>query len=137
MPKALYALAIATLLGPALLAADLAERETTRFNEAVTKLMQARDEAQANAKAKSLLALTAIAKSRMKAEDTAMATEAWRAVLVIDREHVDARAYFTALGTLEAVLVELDAKPTDLLGLDLAPAPKDKADKTKDTEKAP
>lgn len=152
MPRVLLVLVTAVLLGPGLVAADQAEREATRFNEAVTKLTQTRDEAHAAQKAKSLAFLIAIAKSRMKAEDTAGATEAWRAILVIDREHADARTYFTTLGTLDAVLAELDAKPTDLLGLGAGepasdkPSP-DKPDKPgpdkpgksakKDAEKAP
>lgn len=99
-----------------LVAADQPEREALRFNDAITKLMQTRDEAQANHKAKALTALTVIAKSRTKAEDAAGAAEAWKAILGIDREHAEARAYFTTLGTLDAVLAELDADPADLLG---------------------
>lgn len=102
----------------ALGAADQADREALRFNDTITKLMQARDEAQATAKAKAITTLTLIAKSRTKAEDAAGAAEAWKAILGIDREHADARAYFTLLGTLDAVLMELDANPADLLGAD-------------------
>lgn len=112
------------LLLPCMLSAvDQADREALRFNDAISKLMHAREEAQANAKAKAITALTVIAKSRTKAEDTAGATEAWKAILGIDREHADARAYFTLLGTLDAVLMELDADPTDLLGQDTTEKP--------------
>src|SRR3954465_7850594 len=104
MSRLLPGLLLAALLAPALAAADQGERETTRFNEAVTRLMQARDEAQATLKAKAIMTLTALAKSRLKAEDAAGATEAWRAVLLVDRDHVEARTYFTTLGTLDAVL---------------------------------
>lgn len=104
-------------------AADQADREALRFNDAVSKLMATRDEAVANHKAKAIVTLTVLAKSRTKAEDAAGASEAWRAILSIDREHSDARAYFTLQGTLDAVLAELDAKPTDLLGLDTGDAP--------------
>jgi hypothetical protein len=97
-------------------AADLAERESLRYNDAVTKLEQTRNETVANARAKVVIAFTMLAKQRGKADDAAGAAEAWRAVLVVDRDHVDARAHFTQLGTLDAVLAELDAKPTDLLG---------------------
>lgn len=115
---------IGTLLGALpLVGADQAEREALRYNDAVTKLQQTRDEAQANLKAKAITALTVIAKSRLKAEDAAGAGEAYRAILSIDRKHEDARTYFTTLGTLTAVLAELDAKPTDLLGLDTGDAP--------------
>lgn len=113
-----------TLLGAVpLMGADQAEREALRYNDAVTKLQQTRDEAQANIKAKAISALTVIAKSRLKAEDATGAGEAYRAILSIDREHEDARTYFTTQGTLAAVLAELDAKPTDLLGLDTGEAP--------------
>jgi hypothetical protein len=129
MSRLLPGLLLAALLAPALAAADQGERETTRFNEAVTRLMQARDEALATHKAKAVLTLAALAKSRLKAEDAAGAGEAWRAVLMVDREHADARAYFTTLGTLDAVMAELDAKPTDLLGLDAGSTAGGKNDK--------
>lgn len=103
--------------------ADQVEREALRFNDAITKLISARDEALANHRAKAILSLTAMAKSRTKAEDAAGATAAWRAILTLDREHSDARAHFTLQGTLDSVLAELDAKPTDLLGLDSGDAP--------------
>lgn len=120
MTRPLLILLLASVLPVA--AADQADRETLRFNDAVTRLMQTRDEAIANHKAKAITALTVIAKSRMKAEDAAGAAEAWKAILSIDREHTDARTYFTTVGTLDAVLAELDAKPTDLLGLDTGDA---------------
>lgn len=109
----LFAIALLSL---PLAAADQAEREALRFNDTITKLMQARDEAQANARARAITALTVIAKSRAKAEDAAGTAEAWKAILSIDREHADARAHFTQLGTLDAVLAELAADPADLLG---------------------
>ncbi len=117
-------LIIALLVPSVLNAVDQADREALRYNDAITKLMQARDEAQANAKARAVTALTVIAKNRTKAEDAAGAGEAWKAILGIDREHADARAYFTQLGTLAAVLKELDADPTDLLGQDSQEKPK-------------
>ena len=103
---------------PALGAADQVDQEALRFNDAVTKLMQTRDESQNNHKAKAITALTAMAKSRAKAEDTAGTTEVWRAILSLDREHTDARAYFTLLGTLDTVLASLDVPVLDLLGQD-------------------
>jgi vacuolar-type H+-ATPase subunit I/STV1 len=99
---------------------DVVERETLRYNDAVTKLAQTRDEAIAVQSAKSIAALTAQAKSRLKADDSAGEAEAWRAVLTIDREHKDARNYFTALSTLAQVLAKLDEK-TDLLGNVITP----------------
>jgi hypothetical protein len=122
-PKPISALLLFACVLSTSAAADQADRETLRFNEAVSKLMATRDEAVANHKAKAIVTLTVLAKSRTKAEDAAGAGEAWRAILGIDREHADARAYFSLQGTLDAVLAELDAKPTDLLGLDTGDAP--------------
>ncbi|MBA3698468.1 MAG: hypothetical protein H0W78_06415 [Planctomycetes bacterium] len=136
-PRPISCLLLLILALPAFAAADQAEREALRFNDAVTKLMQAREEALANHKAKAITTLTVIAKTRTKAEDAAGATDAWRAVLSIDREHTDARAYFTLQGTLDTVLAELDAKPTDLLGLDSGDAPVKEDAKNSTAEKAP
>jgi hypothetical protein len=139
-PRPLVILFLLCITLPAFAAADQADREALRFNDAITKLMQIRDEAVANHKAKTIAALTTMAKSRTKAEDATGAAEAWRAILMIDREHSDARAYFTLQGTLDAVLAGLDAPPTDLLGLDGGDAPaKDDAKNTKNgtAEKAP
>jgi Tfp pilus assembly protein FimT len=134
-PRPLIAALLCLLALPSF-GADQAEREALRFNDAITKLQQARDEALANQQAKAITALTVIAKNRTKAEDAAGATEAWRAILSIDREHSDARDYFTLQGTLQAVLAELDAKPTDLLGLDSGDAPVKEAVKNGTADKA-
>lgn len=136
-PRPLFALLLLILALPAFGAADQAEGVALRFNDALTKLMQTRDDALANHKAKAITALTAMAKSRTKAEDTAGATEAWRAVLTIDREHSDARAYFTLLGTLDTVLASLDAPPTDLLGQGSGDAPAKDNAKNGTAEKTP
>ena len=109
-PAIIFALSIAMV--PAV---DVVERETLRYNDAVTKLAQIRDEAIAVQRTKAINALTAQVKSRVKANDSAGTEEAWRAILKIDREHKDARSYFTDLGTLVQVLAKLDEK-VDLLG---------------------
>lgn len=98
-------------------AADTVERETVRFNDAITRLDFARDQAIDAVKVKSLVSLTNLAKNRTRSNDVKGATAAWRAALIVDREQVEARAFFTTAGTLEEVLKALDAKPTDLLGL--------------------
>lgn len=136
-PRPLPALLLLLVALPVLGAADQADREALRFNDTITKLMQIRDEAVANHKAKAIAALTVMAKSRTKAEDAAGAAEAWRAILIIDREHTDARAYFTLQGTLEAVLAGLEAKPTDLLGLGVDDAPAKDGTTNGTAEKAP
>ncbi len=134
-PRPLIAVLLCLLALPSP-GADLAEREALRFNDSITKLQQARDEALANQQAKAIAALTVIAKNRTKAEDAVGATEAWRAILSIDREHSDARDYFSLQGTLQTVLTELDAKPTDLLGLDSGDAPVKEAVKNGTADKA-
>ncbi len=57
----------------------------------------------------------------MRRGDNAAATEAWRAVLEINRAEPNACAYFTAIGGLDQVLAQLD-QPTDLLGNPVAKA---------------
>ena len=135
IPKPISALLLLACALSASAAADQADREALRFNDAVSKLMATRDEAVANHKAKAIVTLTVLAKSRTKAEDASGAGEAWRAILSIDRDHSDARAYFTLQGTLDTVLADLDAKPTDLLGLDTGDAPAKEEGGT--TEKKP
>ncbi len=97
--------------------AETVDREALRFNDAMTKLKITRDQAIDAVKAKSLVTLSNLAKNRTKSNDAPGAMAAWRAALMLDREHVEARAFFTTAGTLAEVLKVLDAKPTDLLGL--------------------
>ncbi len=100
-------------------ASDTVERESLKFNDAVTKLEITRDKTIASYRYKSIVTLTTLAKNRARAKDETGCAAAWRAVLKLDKENVEARAYYTTAGTLEKTLAELEAesKPVDLLGL--------------------
>jgi hypothetical protein len=95
---------------------DSVAKETVKYNDAVMKLQIARDSVVEQQRQKSITVLQSLAKTRSKNKDQAGTTAAWRAILRLDRKHEEAVAYFTAEGTLETVLKELDAKPEDLLG---------------------
>jgi hypothetical protein len=115
---ALLALLTFSLSGTtALKAAESVEREALRYNDAVTKLIIIRDQTIATQRFKSLSALSKLAKNRARANDGPGTMAAWRAVLRLDRENAEARAFFTTAGMLDQVITELDAKPVDLLGL--------------------
>lgn len=108
-----------------LCAGEAADKEALRYNDAVTRLQRSHDEALAKEKARSIAALSAIAKAKTKASDLAAAGYAWKAVLVLDEANADARKHFEALGQLDAVLAELKAgdSAADLLGGEPATAP--------------
>lgn len=101
-----------------LCAGEAADKEALRYNDAVSRLQRAHDEALAKEKARSIAALSAIAKAKTKASDLAAAGYAWKAVLALDEANADARKHFEALGQLDAVLAELkaDDSAADLLG---------------------
>jgi len=95
---------------------DELERELVRHDAELTKAQQTYDEAVTAANDKALKAIVRIAQRQAKAGDAAGATLAWKEVLRLQRTQAEARAHFTMLGTLDAVLAELDQPPTDLLG---------------------
>jgi hypothetical protein len=90
-------------------------KEIARRDAEVAKAKQVFDAAVGVANERALKTYARIAQRSFKSADVAGATAAWTEVLRIDRKHVEAVAYFTTIGTLEAVLAELD-QPTDLLG---------------------
>ncbi len=93
------------------------DHEILRFNDAVSKLQKADDEGLAKEKARTLAVLIPLARQRVRANEGAGATLAWQAVLSLDEGNAEARKYFTASGTLEAVLAKLKQEPSaDLLG---------------------
>jgi hypothetical protein len=100
-----------------LLGNELIDREILRFNDAVSKLQKADDEGLAKEKARTLAVLIPLARQRVRANEGAGATLAWQAVLGLDEGNAEARKYFTANGTLEAVLAKLKQEASaDLLG---------------------
>lgn len=118
--KLLIHLCLLLLLAtPALLiAGEAVDKEALRYNDAVTRLQRTHDEGIAKEKARSITALSAIAKAKAKANDLAAAGTAWKAALALDDANADARKHFEALGQLDAVLAELKAgdSAADLLG---------------------
>lgn len=64
-------------------------------------------EADAKGRAKALKDLAAMAQKADKAGNLPLAVASWKAVLALDVDDSAARAYFTGLGRLEAVLAEL------------------------------
>jgi hypothetical protein len=90
-----------------LLGNEATDREILRYNDAVSKLQKANDEGLAKEKARTLAALIPLARQRVHANDGAGASLAWQAVLSLDDGNAEARKYFTANGTLDAVLAKL------------------------------
>jgi hypothetical protein len=107
-----------------LLANEALDREILRYNDAVSKLQKTNDEGLAKEKARTLAVLIPLARQRVRANESAGAVLAWQAVLSLDESNAEARKYFTANGTLDAVLAKLKQESSaDLLG-----ASDDKAD---------
>lgn len=92
------------------LAKEIAKREAE-----VGKAKQAYDNAVKVADDKALKVYVRLAQRAAKDDDATAANAAWTEVLRLDRKQAEAIAWFTKLGTLDAVLAELD-NPTDLLG---------------------
>jgi hypothetical protein len=94
--------------------ANAVDEELARFNEVSTRIDKTYQDGLAREKARSLPALVAIA--RREAGTPAAAAEAWKQVLILDPGHEEARRFFTALGKLDAVVAELQARQGPLLG---------------------
>jgi hypothetical protein len=108
---------VAPLLAAA--AADELAKEVAKRDAEVAKAKQTYDGAVKVADEKALKLYVRIAQRAAKDNDKDGATLAWTEVLRLDREQADAVQWFTKLGTLDAVLAELD-NPTDLLGNPIA-----------------
>src|SRR5271170_3972176 len=86
---------------------EATDREILRYNDAVSKLQKTNEEGLAKEKARTLAVLISLARQRVRANESAGATLAWQAVLSLDEGNAEARKYFTANGTLDAVLAKL------------------------------
>lgn len=108
-----------------LIGADAVDQALAAWDAEAMKARQTYDSALARSDEKALKALQTLAKSAARKGDIAAATEAWTAVLEINRADPEAVEFFTALGTLDKVLAALDeaAKPRDLLGNPVASEP--------------
>ncbi len=98
---------------------DDVAKEIAKREAEVAKAKQVYDAAVKVADDKALKAYVRVAKSAVKDSDPSAGNAAWTEVLRIDRHHPEAIAWFTKLGTLDAVLADID-NPTDLLGNPLA-----------------
>jgi hypothetical protein len=87
------------------------DRELVRYQQAVAKLVQQREEAVAKEQAKVIPVLAAAARAAVRQGDMATAGATWKQILVLDRDQPDAVAYFTSLGQLTQVLAELEGDP--------------------------
>ena len=93
-----------------------AARDHGRHDAEVAKAQQAFDETVAAANDKAIKAYARIAQRLTRANDVAGAGAAWKEVMRLQRSNAEARSFFTTMNTLDDVLKELDAPPTDLLG---------------------
>jgi|GEM_PF-3119911 hypothetical protein len=126
MPPTLLLLAGLAGLAGVLGASEAIDKECLRYNDAVSKDQKIYDEALAKEKARSIAVIVPLARSRVRANDQSGAATAWQAVLSLDENNAEARKFFTASGTLDAVLAELKQDAAvDLLGnqVDGKPAP--------------
>jgi hypothetical protein len=99
--------------------ADELAKEVAKHDAEVAKAKQSYDDATKAADDKALKAYVRLGQRAVKDADTKTASAVWTEVLRLDRKQPEAIAWFTKLGTLDAVLAELD-NPTDLLGNPIA-----------------
>lgn len=116
-PIVLLLLVLMSGSGGLLLGNEAIDREILRYNDAVSKLQKTNDDGLAKEKARTLAVLIPLARQRVRANEGAGAALAWQAVLGLDEGNAEARKYFTASGTLDAVLAKLKQEASaDLLG---------------------
>lgn len=98
---------------------DPVAKELARYNEAVGKLQKSFDDGSAKERAKTIPAIGAIAKRLIGKGDLPGGVKAWKAVLRLDEQHVEARQFFTSISQLDKILAEIEAEENaggDLLG---------------------
>lgn len=102
---------------------------TDNLNEAIAELQTAANEAIAEERSDAIESLERLAR-RYQRRDALAATHCYREILRLDLNHQEAREWFQAIGTLDAILAELAQDPavaTDMLGNPIAnvatPAP--------------
>jgi hypothetical protein len=100
---------------------DELEREVARHDAEIAKAQLQFDDAVNAINEKALKTFVRLAQRQTKAGDMVLASASWKEVLRLQRSQAEARAFFTSLGTLDAVLADLD-QPRDLLGNPVADA---------------
>ncbi len=116
-------MALAAALGWAgpLCGLDELEREMARHDAEVAKAQTQFDNEVAAINEKALKIYIRLAQRQTKAGDMVLAGASWKEVLRLQRSQVEARAFFSNLNTLDAVIADLDL-PRDLLGNPIAEA---------------
>lgn len=88
------------------------------YQQAVDQAQKAYDTAVGKARASAITALGTLAKREARKPEKELAIAAWKQVLALDEANPEARAFFAALGTTDAVLEEIErdrARMEDLL----------------------
>lgn len=101
----------------------LVEATLKNYNESVGKADDVRSKAVEKARHETVQQLARMASKAYSEKDRVAETNAWKAVLTVDRSHTKAVQYFKDLGTLEKTLAELPkdvgapvAQPTSIVG---------------------
>jgi Concanavalin A-like lectin/glucanases superfamily len=100
---------------------DELEREVAHHDAELAKAQLQFDETINAINDKALKTFMRLAQRQTKAGDMVLASASWKEVLRLQHSQVEARAFFTTLGTLDAVLADID-QPRDLLGAPIAEA---------------
>jgi hypothetical protein len=98
---------------------DELERELARHDAEVAKAQLQFNDAVSAINEKTQKTIVRLAQRQAKAGDMVLASASWKEVLRLQRTQAEARAFFTSLGTLDAVIADLD-QPHDLLGNPIA-----------------
>lgn len=103
-------------------ASEAVDKALTTWDKDLTNALETQAKADARATERTCTALVYAAQSAARRGDIAAATDLWKEILSIDEEHAKAREFFTAIGTLDAMIAEINT-PVDLLGNPLPPPP--------------
>ncbi len=98
---------------------DPLAKELSRYDDAIAKAQKNFDDTVAKERGKTIPVLITLAKKVVGKGDMPGAVKAWKAVLRLDGQQVEARQFFTSIGQLDKVLAELEAEESaggDLLG---------------------
>jgi len=106
---------LCALVASPLWSLDELEREVARHDAELAKAQLQFDDTVNAINEKALKTFMRLAQRQTKAGDMVLAGASWKEVLRLQRSQPEARAFFTMLNTLDAVLADID-QPRDLLG---------------------
>lgn len=89
-------------------------------NESVLKADEIRAKAVEKSAREAVLQLTRLASKAFSEKDRVSETNAWKAILTVDRSNPKATQYFKDLGTLEKTLAELPPEATPVHALQVS-----------------